>query len=59
MNIVNYKIVERDSEFWVYREDKETGDPYGYEWHEPFASLKEANNWILMVDSPEGSYMMS
>ena len=55
MNIVNYKIVERDSEFWVYKVE----NGMLKQWHNSFSSLQEANNWILMVDSPEGSYMMS
>ena len=55
--VVDYKIIERNNstEFWVNK----VVDEYLYEWHEPFSSLQEAKNWILMVDSPEGSYMVS
>ena len=55
MKSVNYKIVEKGYEFWVYR--VENGKVL--QWDEPFSSLQEARNWILMVDSPEGSYMVS
>jgi hypothetical protein len=54
MKVVNYKIAERGSQFWVYK----VVDGALLEWHEPFASLQDANHWILMSDSPQGSYII-
>ena len=55
MKVVDYKIVESGSEFWVYKVE----NGMLLQLANPFSSLQEANNWILMFDSPEGSYMMS